>query len=376
MGFGQPRVTPHHRLEPAALQHERQPELLAFGQPQRAGQGVPPAGDVAAGVTEPGVGQACGQPVRFRQVGLGREDGREHARRLLAVPGGRPGVRERDPSLRRGAGPFGGRHRGADISRRRPRTRLQQAQPLVEPRRDEPVRPGLGDDLHGQLGAALSQGTAGRDQVGHRPDQLVRTLAERGVGLLEEAARLGQLAALQVHPGERDQRGGGRARAGQPLLPWPRDRLAGQLRSAGQPATQRLGQRQRPGPVGSFGLPAGADRTGQPGLQDLGRLLRAAGPQIDRGPADLHAPAEIRIPGGPRAAGDLVEHRLGADHGGRRRGQLPGVQRRAEADHRGGQPPAAACPAGRPSSRWSAASSAAVHDSCRPAPSASAAQTR
>jgi len=38
VGMGEFRIAPQHRPDPAALQHERQPELLRFGQMQRGSQ--------------------------------------------------------------------------------------------------------------------------------------------------------------------------------------------------------------------------------------------------------------------------------------------------------------------------------------------------
>ena len=35
VGVGQHRITPEHRFDPAALDSERQPKLLALSQPQR-----------------------------------------------------------------------------------------------------------------------------------------------------------------------------------------------------------------------------------------------------------------------------------------------------------------------------------------------------
>ena len=88
MGVDQFGVTPQRRLEPAALQHKRQPELLAFGHPQGRRQGPPATRTIAARVAEPGVGQERVQPHRVRQLTDARlryasGDG-SHGRRTLA----------------------------------------------------------------------------------------------------------------------------------------------------------------------------------------------------------------------------------------------------------------------------------------------------
>ena len=51
---------------------------------------------VIGGITEPGIQQQCLQPGRVRQLAVSREHGGEQARDVVAVPCGRPGLRERD----------------------------------------------------------------------------------------------------------------------------------------------------------------------------------------------------------------------------------------------------------------------------------------
>ena len=153
------------------------------------------------------------------------------------------------------------------------------------------IRPdrALATILHGRRGPALSQGTARRDQVCHRAEQLVRALAERGVGLLEEAARLSKLVALQVDEGERDERRGVRALVAHPSQG-----------SRARPASRR-------GTAGRAGLPpapgvrpARLPRASRPvcprrpaRLEEAAASSETAGPQCDGGPAGQHASSRL-----------------------------------------------------------------------------------
>ena len=57
MDAGQFRITPQYRPNPVLLQHERQPQLLTFGQPQRVRERLAASHAVAAVVAKPGVSQ-------------------------------------------------------------------------------------------------------------------------------------------------------------------------------------------------------------------------------------------------------------------------------------------------------------------------------
>ena len=201
---------------------------------------------------------------------------------------------------------------------------------------------------------------ARRHQAGHRPDQLVRADGQGGVQLPEPAARLAQLTPLQVHPGERGERRRVRVRGRRPLLVGGqgRRRLAGQLRGAAQPAAQGLHQREMPEAAGPLVLPARCGRGGHTRIEDAGRLVQTARPQLDGPAAGQHARPDVPAPG------QLVRHpadqrlRLGAAAAAAERSPV----RRAAARRiiAAASRAAASWSAGRRSSMPSAASSAAA----------------
>jgi hypothetical protein len=95
-------------------------------------------------------------------------------------------------------------------------------------------------------------------------------------------------------------------------------RLAGQFRSAAEPSAQCLRQCQPPSQADPFVLPARSGLGGHGSLEDVGRLVQTAGPQLDGGMARQHPSPDVRMPG-QLPARDLVEHALRAAGGRRRR---------------------------------------------------------
>ena len=275
------------------------------------------------------------EPAPVRCLAISREGRSKGALRGLVVSGDRPGLGEADGCLQRSASPFGCGQRGLGIAGRRECPRLGQAQLLVQPGRNGPPGPSPGDDLHGHRGASLGQCAARGDQVGRRAGQLVRADAESGVSLLDAATCLTQLPPLKVRPGQRDQRCG--AGTGRLVLASQRNRLAGEFRGAANPAAPRLRQRQLPGEIGSFTIPAGSGRDGHPRLEDADRFAQTTRPQFDGGAASQHLPPDLRMPG-QFSVWDLTEHQLRTADGRCGRRQLPGAQADGEPDHRGRQP--------------------------------------
>ena len=208
---------------------------------------------------------------------------------------------------------------------------------LVEPGRNRPPGPCPGDDLRGHRGAALGQGAVRRGQIGHRPDQLVRAHAEGGVRLLEPTARLAQLIAFQVHPGECDEcrgvgvRPAGRCSCGHQVA-WPAN-------SAARPSRPRKASTSARSPRQSArsSSPAEAASAATPDSRVTGRLGQLTRPQLDGSAAGQHAGPDLRMPG-ELAARDGADQQLRTGSGRRRRHQVPGAQGSGEADNRGGQP--------------------------------------
>src|SRR5262249_36643112 len=101
-----------------------------------------------------------------------------------------------------------------------------------------------------------------------------------GIHLLEQAARVTQLMALQVHPRERGERGRAWVLALRllPVACGGRRRLAGQLGGAGHPAAQGLHQREMAKAANAFVLVSGGRGGGPPRIEDTGRLAETARP--------------------------------------------------------------------------------------------------
>ena len=249
---------------------------------------------VAAVVAEPGVGQRtlagvpgraprCGPPARVRARAVRCCRPRPPATRARARPPPPASCRARPARPRRARPVMSPAAAYARDS--------SQAQPLVEPGRDSPPGPCPGYHLRGHFAASLGQPAARRQQAGHRPDQLVRAGGQGGVQLPEPAARLAQLTPFQVHPGERGERRRVRVRGRRPLLVGGqgRCRLAGQFRGAAQPAAQGLHQRELPEAAGPLVLPARCGRGGHTRIEDAGRLVETARPQLDGPAAGQHA---------------------------------------------------------------------------------------
>jgi hypothetical protein len=276
VGVGQFGVAPQCRADPAALQGERQPELLTFGQPQRGRKRPAASRVVAAVVAEPGIHQPRIQAHPVGRLAQGRQRGCEQTHCVLAVSGSRQRAREGERGLRRGAVAVmrGYGERCLDVAGCRVRSRLDLAQPLVKPRRDRPPRPYPADDLSGHRCASPGQAAARCYQPGHRPDQLVLGSVQGGVGLLQPAAGLAQLIVLQVHPGECDKCRGAGMRGRRPRLAGlkGRGRLGGRGHRVAHPAAHGLYQGQMPQAVSSYALRASGG-CGHRRLEGTGRLV-------------------------------------------------------------------------------------------------------
>src|SRR5262249_48976656 len=98
------------------------------------------------------------------------------------------------------------------------------------------------------------------------------------VHLLEQVARLALLMALQVHPGQCQERYrvGVLALRPLPAICASRRRLAGQLGGPSQAATHGLHQREMAEAVDAFGLISRRSRSGRPCMEDTGRLVETA----------------------------------------------------------------------------------------------------
>ena len=180
MDVGQFRVTLQHRPDPAALEDERQPELLRFGQPQRAGQRPAASRAVAAGVAEPRVNQPAlaGGPVRalrYRRLARVRAPAVRSRRlrrpthacaRVTAASG------EVSPPARPAAASAAGMSPAAACARDSARLSLWSSQAGT----DHPDR-ALAMICAAACGASFGQAAVRRYQTGHRPDQLVRSHA-------------------------------------------------------------------------------------------------------------------------------------------------------------------------------------------------------
>ena len=151
--------------------------------------------------------------------------------------------------------------------------------------------------------------------------------------------RLTQLTVFQVHPGERDEccrawvpaSGPGRVSRG------GRRRPGGKLRGALQLPPPRRDQREMSETAGSFGFSTRSGCGGHTRIEDAGRLVKVARPQLDN-PATAQHPGQDRgIPAGVAVA-DGADQRLRSARGRRRRIEVPGATRGGETDHRRGQP--------------------------------------
>ena len=136
-----------------------------------------------------------------------------------------------------------------------------------------------------------------------------------------------------MHPGQGDQRRG--TGAGRLVVARHGRRLLGQFGGASEPTAQCLHQRQPPAQARPFAFPAGSGLGDHPGPEDTGRLVRAAGPQLDRGAAGQYPPPDVRMPG-EFPVRDLAEHQLRTPGGRRRRRQVPRTQAGGKPQYRGG----------------------------------------
>jgi hypothetical protein len=111
--------------------------------------------------------------------------------------------------------------------------------------------------------------------------------------------RLAQLIAFHMHPSECDQcrrvsvLGGG----SRPVVSAADCLLSGQFRGAAQLAAAGLHQREVPETPGSFALIARVGRGAHSHIEDTGRLVATARPQLGGSAAEKHARPDFRMPG-------------------------------------------------------------------------------
>src|ERR1019366_6122565 len=177
------------------------------------------------------------------------------------------------------------------------RPRLDQGQSVVKPGGWRPAITRTAGELRCSAGAPLGQAAPGGDQAGRGAAQPVRASQQGLVGLLQLAARAGQLIALGMHAGERYFRRGADG-TGQPVLAQvSRGRLGGQGGSAAETPAESFDEREVPKAVGSLLLAAWRASGCRAGIEGRFSRIETAPPEFHHAAAGQYLSAQLAVAG-------------------------------------------------------------------------------